>query len=68
MSQVVAAFFQDEVIAVISIISNIMVKNKIENLKVSLLNQNILKRLEYMDDTIADEIQLRKSSLMNLLI
>lgn len=60
MSQVVAAFFQDEVRAVISIISNIMVKNKIEKSESITFKSKYIEKIRYMDDTIADKL-MKKS-------
>lgn len=56
MSQVVAAFFQDEVRAVISIISNIMAKNKIEKSESITFKSKYIEKIRYMDDTIANEL------------
>lgn len=56
MSQVVAAFFQDEVKAVISIISNIIVKNEIEKSESITFKLKYIEKIRYMDDAIADEL------------
>ena len=60
ISQVVAEFFQDEVIAIISIISDIMVKNKIEKSESITFKSKYIEKIRNMNDTIADEL-MRKS-------